>query len=219
MSLLEFARGPAMQIAIAVFVFGVAWRLLSILLLPRLHDQSQPRPGTRPAIVGAGWEIVKRSWPRPAFAKSTLFSTVNGYVFHLGLAIVVFGFAQHIIFLKNIFGVSWPGLPANVIALAGIITLGSLTAALVRRLASPVLRLISTANDYFTWLVTVLPLLTGLLAVAHLGGPYETLLALHILSISLLLIWFPFGKLMHAFLVFLTRGETGAFYARRGVEL
>ena len=38
-------------------------------------------------------------------------------------------------------------------------------------------RLISTMNDYFSWLVTVLPVLTGLLAVNHIGARYETLLS------------------------------------------
>jgi nitrate reductase gamma subunit len=58
-----------------------------------------------------------------------------------------------------------------------------------------------------------------LIAVGHFWEPYELLLALHMLSVAALLIWFPFGKLMHAFLVFLTRSETGIFYSRRGVEI
>ena len=101
----------------------------------------------------------------------------------------------------------------------GVITLASLLVALVHRTTSPVLRLLSTFNDYFSWLITFLPVATGLIAVSHLGGPYETLLAIHILTVALLLIWFPFGKLMHAFLVFLTRSETSVFYSRRGVEI
>ena len=56
----------------------------------------------------------------------------------------------------------------------------------------------------------------GLLAVAHLGARYETLLGLHILSVELLLVWLPFGKLGHAFLVFVSRATTGALFARRG---
>ena len=137
----------------------------------------------------------------------------------IGLAIIVFGLAQHILFLNGLFGVTWPNLPSGVIQIVSVITLASLFAALVKRLTSPVLRLISTFNDYFTWLVTTLPVITGLIAVAHLWAPYETLLAIHILSVSLLLIWFPFGKLMHAFLVFLTRSETGIFYSRRGAQI
>jgi nitrate reductase gamma subunit len=169
--------------------------------------------------MGAAKGFARHLWPPKAFIKSSLFATVNGYVFHVGLAVIVFGMAQHILFLQGLFGFSWPNLPSGIITVAAIITLASLLAALVRRLTSPVLRLISTANDYFSWFVTILPVVTGLVAVSHLWAPYETLLAVHILSVALLLVWFPFGKLMHAFLVFLTRSETGIFYSRRGAEI
>ena len=47
---------------------------------------------------------------------------------------------------------------------------------------------------------------------------YEDLLAFHILSVVLLMIWLPFGKLGHAFLVFITRGTTGMALERRGAK-
>jgi nitrate reductase gamma subunit len=47
---------------------------------------------------------------------------------------------------------------------------------------------------------------------------YETVLALHILSICLLLVWFPFGKLMHALFIWPSRYKVGAAFARRGVR-
>ena len=219
MTLLDFARGPALEFAFAVFVLGVCWRLLAILLLPWARDKSVARAEAPSALIGATKGFVRHLWPAKTFIRSSLFTTVNGYVFHFGLAIIVFGMAQHILFLKGLFGFSWPNLPSGLITVAAIITLASLLAALVRRLTSPVLRLISTANDYFSWFVTILPVVTGLIAVNHLWAPYETLLAIHILSVALLLIWFPFSKLMHAFLVFLTRSETGIFYSRRGAEI
>jgi hypothetical protein len=37
-----------------------------------------------------------------------------------------------------------------------------------------------------------------------------------LLSVELLFIWLPFGKLAHAFLVFASRGMTGAVLERRG---
>ena len=46
-----------------------------------------------------------------------------------------------------------------------------------------------------------------------------TLLALHVLSICAFLIWFPFGKLMHAFLFVVSRGMTGVRLGQRGAEL
>lgn len=219
MTLLDFARGPALEIAFVVFVFGVCWRLLSLLLLPRTRDNSVPRPDAPSTFVAAIRGFVGHLWPPKAYVRPSLFTTVNSYVFHIGLAIVVFGMAQHILFLRGLFGVTWPNLPSGIIAVVAVITLASLVAALARRLTSPVLKLISTFNDYFSWFVTALPVVTGLVAVAHLWAPYETLLAIHILSVALLLIWFPFGKLMHAFLVFVTRSETGVFYSRRGVEI
>jgi nitrate reductase gamma subunit len=219
MSLLDFARGPAIDVALAVFAFGVLWRLLSLLLLPWARDNSLARPGAPSKFASAARGFLRHLWPAEPFQGSSLFVTLNGYVFHLGLAIVVFGLAQHIMFLRGLFGVSWPGLPSGVVSITAVITLASLAAALVRRMTSPVLRLISTFNDYFTWAITFLPVVTGLVAVNHLWAPYETLLALHLLSVAALLIWFPFGKLMHAFLVFITRAETSIFYSRRGVEI
>lgn len=219
MSLLDFARGPAIEIALSIFVAGVLWRLLSLLLLPWANDRSEPRSDAPNAVIGAAGAFVRHLWPPKTYPRSSLFSTLNSYVFHVGLAIVVFGLAQHILFLRGLFGVAWPNLPTGVISVVSVITLASLLAALGRRMTSPVLKLISTFNDYFSWLITFLPVLTGVIAVSHLWAPYETLLAIHILSVCLFLIWFPFGKLMHAFLVFLTRSETGIFYSRRGVEI
>ena len=44
-------------------------------------------------------------------------------------------------------------------------------------------------------------------------------LAIHLLSVELLFLWLPFGKLAHAFLVFAARGVTGAALARKGAPL
>jgi nitrate reductase gamma subunit len=219
MDILDFARGPALQFGLVVFAFGVTWRLVSLLLLPRMQDRSKAREGAPPAYVASGREIMRRMWPQAEFAQASRFSVINGYAFHLGLAIIVFGGTPHILFLRDLLGISWPGLPTNIINGVSIITALSLVLALARRLTDPVLRLISTANDYLSWLMTFLPVATGLVAISHIGARYETLLAIHLLAVAAFLIWFPFGKLMHAFLVFLARGTTGAHLAHRGAQL
>lgn len=218
--LLDFARGPALQAAMVIFVAGVAWRLISLLFLPKFFREMPARKGAAPAFIAAPAEIFRRMFPSKEHAGKSTFSFYNGWAFHIGLAIIVFGLSAHIVFFKGLIGLSWPGLPNNVVFLISVVTLGSLAAAMIHRLASPVLRVISTADDYFTWLVTVMPLITGIAATMHLEGVrYETLLAVHILSICALLIWFPFGKLMHAFLVFITRGQLGVQLSRKGVKL
>jgi nitrate reductase gamma subunit len=218
MDLLDFARGPALTFAGAVFVLGTLWRLSGVLLLPRLRDLSAPREGAPAPWRGALGTVLRRMWPRREFLDRTMFSTVNSYVFHIGLAVTVFGLAPHILFIRNFSGLSWPALPSNVVFAVGVITLVSLFAAMARRLTHPVLKLLSHTGDYLSWALTTLPVLTGLLATAHLGARYETLLALHILSIAAFLIWFPFGKLMHAFLFVFSRGATGVRFSHRGVK-
>lgn len=217
MDLLDFARGPAINVAMAVLVFGVLWRLFALLFLGKPVDRTVPRPGTPGPFLAGLREIGRRMVPHPTFAFAERFAFFNGWVFHVGLAIVVFGFRPHILFIKNLTGLSWPALPSGVVYAVGAVTALSLVAALIKRMTSPVQRFISTFDDYFSWIVTIAPVLTGLAAVGHVGARYETLLAIHILSVAVLLIWLPFGKLFHAVLVFLSRATTGAFLARRGV--
>ncbi|MEZ5954749.1 MAG: hypothetical protein R3C13_10650 [Hyphomonas sp.] len=219
MDLLDFARGPALQFAAGVFCFGVAWRLAVLIFTPQARDLTPARKGALPGPVAGAREVFRRMWPEMHPTGSNMFTTINGYVFHLGLAIIVFGFAPHIQVIKSFFGISWISLPPVFIHVAGGITMASLLAALVKRLTSPVLKLLSTADDYITWAVTFAPLVTGYILVGRLIQPYNTALALHILSFAVLLIWFPFGKLMHAFIVFLSRARTGAHLNHRGAQL
>lgn len=219
MDLLDFARGPALTVALAVFVLGTLWRLVGVLLLPRRRDLSPAREGAPAPLVGALRTVVRRMWPRPEFARATMFMTVNSWIFHVGLAVVVFGLAPHILFIRTLLGLHWPALPSNLVYAVGVITLVSLLAVLARRMTHPVMRLLSHAGDYISWAMTALPVATGLLATTHLGARYETLLGLHVLSIAAFLVWFPFGKLMHALLFMFSRAATGMRFSHRGVEL
>jgi nitrate reductase gamma subunit len=218
MELLQFARGPALTAALAIFAFGVLWRLGGILLLEWRRIPSPPREGAPAPLVAALQGVVGKMWPHEPFVKPSLFSLLNGYLFHIGLAIAVLLFAPHIQFFKSLFGFSWPALPSNVVLAVSVITAASLVAALVHRLTNPVQRLISRVDDYLSWALTVLPVITGIAAVAHIGGRYETVLAVHILTVCAFLIWFPFGKLMHAFLIFASRGASGVRFKHRGAE-
>ena len=219
MELLEFARGPALTFAITVFIAGTVFRIVSLFSMWRTRDSSEGSPRERTVFMAALREVIRRLWPQAAYKQRTLFMLINGYVFHFGLVIIVFLLLPHILFFKDLFGLSWPALPNNVIYAVSIITTVSLIAQLVMRMSNPAQRIISTFDDYFSWLVTFLPVITGVIATSHLGARYETLLGLHILSVALLLVWMPFGKMMHWFLVFVTRAQTGAHLSHRGAQL
>ncbi|MFZ5484635.1 MAG: hypothetical protein ACOZB0_10435 [Pseudomonadota bacterium] len=213
---LTWVRGPGLDIALAIFVLGVIWRLIEIYSLGRKKDLSAPRhaPGA------SGWHTVfRRSIPPEGYVKRSPVTYIGGYVFHIGLAVIVFLFAPHIKLVEGLIGLSWPGLPSQVVDLVTVVTLVALVAVLVDRIKQPVKRYLSTPEDWFTWVVTFLPVLTGWLAVQHLLFPYTTMLALHILSVEVLLAVLPFTKLFHAFTVFGSRWFNGTVNGHKGVPV
>ena len=224
MDLITFARGAALNAAFTIFIIGIAWRLFAIFRHPLKKDLSAPR--TTRTLSGAIRTIFSRMVPHREFRASTRFSVINGYVFHLGLAIIVFGFLPHIVFITRLTGISWPALPNGIVYLVAAITIMSLLIALMVRINNPVLALLSNFDDYFSWLVTMLPLATGMVALGALGESASALgasqngvaVAVHLLSFELLLIWLPIGKLAHAVLVFVSRGTTGSQFARKGAR-
>lgn len=214
MTLLDFARGPAMQIAIIIFVVGIFWRLVGVWALRQKKDLSEPR--SRGAWIGGIKGLFAHAWPYKPFVPKVGAQYIVGYVIHLGLFIVLIFGTPHMLFFADIVGFSWWTLPGGVITFVAVITTVALFIALAKRLVNPVQRLISNFDDYATWFVTTLPFLTGLATTANLWPHYETGLAIHLLSVWLLLIYFPFGKLMHSFWFVVSRYTTGSRFARRG---
>lgn len=216
MQFLTWVRGPGLDLAVAIFLLGVFWRLIEIYSLGRKKDLSAPRH-----VAGAsGWHTVfRRSIPPEGMVKKSPVSYIGGYVFHIGLFIVVFLFMPHILLIENLTGLSWPGLPSQFIDLAAVVTMAAMVMVLADRINKPVKRYLSTFGDWFTWTLTFLPVLTGWMAVQHLLLPYTTMLALHILSVELLLVFLPFTKLFHAFTVFGSRWFNGAVNGHKGVPV
>jgi nitrate reductase gamma subunit len=216
MNLLDFARGPALKAAIAIFCLGVAWRIVGFALLRIRRDHNTPRTSPLAYIASGLLAVGTRSWPHREFIGRTGAGEALGYSYHLGLFAVVLLFTPHIQFLGSLFGISWPGLPSSLITVISALTITLFTAVLFRRVTNPVMRMLSNFDDYFSWAITMLVMVTGIAATAHIGAQYETLLAIHILSVDALLVWFPFGKLMHAFYIFPSRALNGALLARKG---
>jgi nitrate reductase gamma subunit len=214
MELLEFARGPALAVSVAVFVSGLAWRLYRIFRRPLRPDYSEPR---RRDLAAGGVRAVFAKMLPPRGVKVRGAAMANAYAYHVGLALVVFGYAPHIAFIERYTGLAWPALPGPVFYFAAAVTIVGLLIALLARLTDPVLRLLSRFDDYFSWAVTMAPLATGMALLPAPAAPVAV--ALHLLSLELLLVWLPFGKLAHALLVFVSRYRTGADFARKGAAL
>ena len=212
MELLIWARGPALQAAVMIFVVGMVIRVLEILLLGRNQDLSVARANH----IAAGFRtILTRSIPPSGTWKQHL----PGFIWHIGFFIVLLFFAPHILLFKQSLGLSWPALSNPIIEIVTIVTLAALVFSLFTRFTDPVRRLLATAGDYFAWLVTLLPVVTGYMALHRVGMDYTQMLAIHIMSVNLLLVAFPFTKLTHALTLFISRWYNGADAGRKGVRV
>jgi nitrate reductase gamma subunit len=212
---LLWVRGPAFQIATAILVLGIIVRILEILILGRKPDLAEARGS---AFAGGLRTNFSRFWPDSGTFKRSAVTVVAGYVFHIGLFVTILLFAPHILVIDEVLGISWPALPTPVVDATAVITIITLIVVLLHRIKDPVLRFLSRFQDYFVWFLTILPLITGYVAFHRVGLPPTTLIAIHILSVELLMVAFPFTKLAHAFTLFIARWYNGAIAGYRGVN-
>jgi len=212
--LLSWARGPGFQIATVIMVVGVVIRLFEILMLGRKSNLAEPKGS---GIKGGLRTVFTRTIPDRATLSRSRMTIVGGYIFHIGLFVVVLFFAPHILFFKDIFGISWPSLPTAIVDAFAVISIIALLAVLANRLNNKVMRYLTNFGDLLTWFLTILPFITGYIAFHRIGFTGPTVLAVHILSVELLMVVLPFTKLAHSFTIFLSRYYNGAISSYRGV--
>jgi nitrate reductase gamma subunit len=212
--LLIWLRGTGFAVACALCLFGVALRLFEIFSLGRAPDLAAPREPT----PGSGLRTVwTRSLPPEGMLRRAPVVYIGSYLFHAGILVAVVLATPHIEFVHELLGARWPGLPPPVIDAAALAGIVALIVVLIHRLRDPVRRSLSGFEDYFTWTLTLLPLLTGYLATHPLALDYASRLSLHILSAEILLAALPFTTLAHAFTLFIARWYNGDNFARKGV--
>ena len=211
LELLTWSRGPALQAALVIFIIGMLTRILEMWLLGHKTDLSAARANN----IGAGIRtIFSRSIPVSGTWKQHL----SGYIWHVGFFIVLLFYAPHILLFKESLGLHWPALSNSIIDIVTIVTLAALVFSLFLRFTDPVRRMLSTLGDYFAWLVTFLPVVTGYMAFHNVAPDYTLMLAIHIMTVNLLLVVFPFTKLVHAVTFVFSRWYNGANAGRKGVR-
>lgn len=209
--LLNWARGPGLAYATIFMVFGLTLRVFEILSLGRPKELAE----LRDSGVRDGWKnILNRSLPEVHHWK---FITAS-YIFHVGLLIVIFFFIPHTQFFRDVFGWFWNGWPNYIIDFFTVLSIAAMLYTLVARFYDPTRRILSKMSDFFAWLVTFLPFVTGYMAFHRLGMDYTTMLAVHILSVELLMISLPISKLTHAITFSMSRFYTGSTNGRRGIR-
>ncbi|MDY6904436.1 MAG: hypothetical protein SWH61_07095 [Thermodesulfobacteriota bacterium] len=215
----EFLSGPLLWLSLAIFFIGCLVRLVIYFRglnwqLDRVAYTANPVQG----LKGAVRSIYK--WLLPfgthGWRKQPVM-TILFFGFHIGAVLVPLFLLAHNTFMAETVGVSFfVTLPT---AVADILTWLVITSAfflVLRRIALPEVRILTTWYDYFILLVAVAPFVTGLLARYEVGS-YAFWLSVHIACGELLLVLVPFTKLSHIVLFFASRAQLGMdFGIKRG---
>ncbi len=207
--LLNWARGPGLVGASFIMVFGIILRLFEIFSLGKAKEYAEVRSS---GAMGGIKTIIQRSIPEPRYWRYI----GAAYLFHVGLFVVIFFFMPHILMFESVLGFSWPALPNFIIDIFSVLTIGGMIYTLMSRFTNPSRRIMTVFSDYLVWAVTFLPVITGYMTFHRFVGDYTCMLAIHILSVELLMIVLPFSKLSHSFSFAISRWYTGSAFGKRG---
>lgn len=206
-----FVIGVAYFAAVA-FIFGLLLRLYGYLRTPMpLPTPTTPAPETETGVVV---RILGDVLIFPNLFKADKLLWAGAWVFHVALAAILFRHLRY-------FTYPVPGLVLYMESVALIFGYIFGIAALYlfwRRLALPRTLYLSNLPDYFAlallggiaatgiltsyWLhanlVDVKAFMLGLLTLRPVAPPKHPLFLVHFLLVSMLMIYFPFSKLLHA---------------------
>ncbi len=194
-------------IRVVLYFKGLDWQL------DRVAYKAYPAQG----LKGALRSIYKWLMPFGTYGwRRQPVMTVLFFSFHAGAILVPLFLLAHQTFLEDKIGFSVLSLPVPVADFLTWVVVVSAAFIVLRRLALPEVRILTTWADYLILLVSVAPFITGLIARYELGN-YDFWLTTHILSGEIFLILVPFTKLSHIVLFFASRAQLGMdFGIKRG---
>lgn len=214
----QFVTGPLAWLSFGVFFVGLTVRTLVYIKgldwkLDRVTYTRNASYGIRGALRSIfSWLIPfgTRSWRfYPGF-------TVLVFTFHIGLLVTPVFLEAHNLLLQERWGIRFWTISETTADILTIAVMISGLFMILRRIALPEVRILTTAYDYGLLVIVLAPFVTGFLAY-HQASDYRFWLIAHILSGEIVLMVIPFTKLSHAILFFLSRAQLGMdFGIKRG---
>jgi nitrate reductase gamma subunit len=218
MYLYDFLTGPVFWISVSTCLIGLIFRAVFYIKglnwqLDRVAYTAHPKAGIKGAARSIFFWLIpfgSRGW------RTQPLMTILFYVFHAGVVCVpLFLFAHNMIFEEK-FRFSFFTLPSF---LADTMSWGVIISAvflILRRIALPEVRILTTWYDYLILFLSIAPFASGMICRYEIGD-YSLWIIIHIALGEILLIAIPFTKLSHIVLFFMSRAQLGMdFGIKRG---
>ena len=214
----EFVTGPLAWLSFTIFFIGLIARIVWYIRgLDWKLDRVTYGVNTSFGVKGAIRSIIFWLFPYGTHSwRNNPVFTFWVFLLHIGLLVTPIFLLGHNILLKERWGISLWTLPEGVADVLTVLVIVSVVFLILRRIALPEVRLITTAYDYLLLAIAVAPFITGFLAFHRTPDYYFWLMA-HIISGEILLVAIPLTKLSHFILFFLSRAQLGMDYGiKRG---
>ncbi|SDB37480.1 Nitrate reductase gamma subunit [Desulfonatronum thiosulfatophilum] len=214
----NFLTGPMVWITFLIVVVGLTYHVVTYIRgLDWRLDRVGYRPNMKFGLKGAARSIFFwiLPWGSHGWRAKPLF-TLLFFAFHIGLVFTPIFLEAHNIMLKDSWGIRLPAFSSGVAdALSWIVVVGGIFL-ILRRIAYPEVRILTSMYDYVLIIIAVAPFLTGLIARYNVGD-YHFWLLVHIITGHIFLLSLVFTRLNHAILFFMTRAQLGMDYGiKRG---
>ncbi|OIQ90512.1 nitrate reductase gamma subunit [mine drainage metagenome] len=198
--------------AAAVLVLGLAWKIAAYARTPApLLIPTTPAPTTR---SGVALRMLREVTLFESLFKSNLWLWACGWLFHVGLALVAIRHLRY--FTQPVWSWVVPLQPFGIYG--GMVMLAGLAGLWARRVFLERIRYISTPSDHLmllliiaiaasgltmkffihTDIVGVKEFFLGLMRFDWQPLPADGLLYVHLTLVAMLMLVFPFSKLLHA---------------------
>lgn len=214
----QFVTGPLAWLSFGVFFIGCLVRIVQYIRglhwqMDRVTYSKNVSYGVKGALRSIVYWLIPfgtHSWRRkPGF-------TVIFFGFHFGLIFTPVFLQAHNILLKERWGFSLLTISDQTADILTLVTILAAVFIVLRRIALPEVRILTSAYDILLLIIVVAPFITGFLA-SHIVSGYRFWLIMHIVCAEIMLIVIPFTKLSHIVLFFASRAQLGMDYGiKRG---
>jgi nitrate reductase gamma subunit len=197
---------PFVWFAFVALLGGTAYKLATMAMLAKKEKTVFP---TMDAKYGARSVM---HWLLPFGARNMrmrpLFTVVS-FAFHACLLITPLFVMGHAVLWQQSWGISWWSLPPLAADVMTLVVIAGGLFFILRRIAAPQVRYVTTWSDYALVLLVISPFLTGF--IAHQQWlPSGLATSLHIGSGVAWLIAIPFTRLAHMFWFVFSRAYMGS---------
>lgn len=198
-------------VAFVIFAIGLTRRILIYLRTPApLVIPTTPAPTTRSGVAA---RLFREVVFFESLFKGSKWTWLLGWLFHFGLLLVLL---RHLRYFADpvwswVAAIQWAGIYAGMVMLIG------LSGLLIRRIAVDRIRYISSPSDYlmlvlimaiagsgllmkYVWHVDIVALKAftlGMMTLRWAPLPADPLLLIHLALVVILMLIFPFSKLLH----------------------